>query len=195
MARRETRQLTFEGVTVPALPYVRTTDGHIIEWDRQRIVRQIVEETKLVETFYGYVGATEEIAQEIALDVENRIKNMGLKSLSGPLIREIVNITLLEKGMIQYRNVSTRVGTPVYDAHQIDVGRGFEAHVNANLQENAETSHKKKADKIRSSTCSSSRRTWPITTFPVRCISTTSSISGPGRSARTGTCATSSTTV
>ena len=148
MARRETKQLTFEGVTVPALPYVRTTDGHIIEWDRQRIVRQIVEETKLVETFYGYDGATEEIAQEIALDVENRIKNMGLKSLSGPLIREIVNITLLEKGMIQYRNVSHPGRTPVYDAHQIDVGRGFEAHDNANLQENAETSHKKKADKI-----------------------------------------------
>jgi len=148
MARRETRQLTFEGVAVPALPYVRTTDGHIIEWNRQRIVRQVVEETKLVETFYGYKGASEETAQEIALDVENRIKNMGLKSLSGPLIREIVNITLLEKGMIQYRNVCTRVGTPVYDAHQIDVGRGFEAHDNANLQENAETSHKKKADKI-----------------------------------------------
>ena len=35
-----------------------------------------------------------------------------------------------------------------FDAHQIDVGRGFEAHDNANLQENAETSHKKKADKI-----------------------------------------------
>jgi len=148
MARRETKQLTFEGLAVPALPFVRTTDGHIIDWDRSRIVRQIVEETKLVETFYGYEGASEATAQEIALDVENRIKNMGLKSLSGPLIREIVNITLLEKGMIQYRNVSTRVGTPVFDAHLIDVGRGFEAHDNANLQENAETSHKKKADKI-----------------------------------------------
>jgi len=148
MARRETKQLTFEGVTVPALPYVRTTDGHIVEWDRQRIVRQLVKETKLVETFYGYEGASEEVAQDIALEVENRIKNMGLKSLSGPLIREIVNITLLERGMVQYRNVSTRVGTPVYDAHLIDVGKGFEAHDNANLQENAETSHKKKADKI-----------------------------------------------
>lgn len=148
MAHRETRQLTFEGVTVPALPFVRTTDGHIVEWDRNRIVKQIVRETKLVETFYQYEGATEEIAQEIALEVENRIKNMGLKSLSGPLIREIVNITLLEKGMVQYRNVSTRVGTPVYDAHLIDVGKGFESHDNANLQENAETSHKKKADKI-----------------------------------------------
>lgn len=148
MARLETKQLTFEGISVPALPSVRTTDGHIIEWDRNRIVKQIVEETKLVETFYGYDGASEEEAQAIALQVENRIKDMGLKSLSGPLIREIVNIILLENGMVQYRNVSTRVGTPVYDAHLIDVGRGFEAHDNANLQENAETSHKKKADKI-----------------------------------------------
>ena len=136
------------GIEVPLLPGVRTTDGHIVQWNRNRIVRQIVEETKLVETFYGYKGATEDVAQEIARDVENRIKSMQLKSLSGPLIREIVNMMLLEKGMIQYRNVCSRVGTPVYDAHQIDVGRGFEAHDNANLQENAETSHKKKADKI-----------------------------------------------
>ena len=147
-ALRETKQVTFGGIEVPFLPGVRTTDGHIVEWDRNRIVRQIVEETKLVETFYGYKGATEDVAQEIARDVENRIKSMQLKSLSGPLIREIVNMMLLEKGMIQYRNVCSRVGTPVYDAHLIDVGRGFEAHDNANLQENAETSHKKKADKI-----------------------------------------------
>ncbi|WP_434220822.1 anaerobic ribonucleoside-triphosphate reductase [Methanoculleus oceani] len=73
---------------------------------------------------------------------------LGLQSLSGPLIREIVNMTLLERGLTSYRNVCTRVGTPVFDAHLIDVGRGFEAHDNANLQENAETSHKKKADKI-----------------------------------------------
>jgi anaerobic ribonucleoside-triphosphate reductase len=148
VAHKETRQQTIFGAYAPTLPPVRTSDGHIIEWNRDRIVRQIVEETKLVETFYGYEGADEATAQEIARDVENKIKSMGLKSLSGPLIREIVNITLLEKGMIQYRNVSTRVGTPVYDAHMIDVGMGFEAHDNANLQENAETSHKKKADKI-----------------------------------------------
>jgi ribonucleoside-triphosphate reductase len=147
-ARRETQQLTFDGSFSPALPGVRTTDGHIIEWDRNRIAEQIKKETKLVEAFYGYEGADDATAQEIARQVEQRILSLGLKSLSGPLIREIMNITLLEKGMVQYRNVCTRVGTPVYDAHQIDVGKGFEAHDNANLQENAETSHKKKADKI-----------------------------------------------
>ena len=147
-ARRETRQLTFGGGFSPALPPVRTSDGHIVDWDRNRIAEQIKKETKLVEAFYGYEGADDATAQEIAREVEQRILALGLKSLSGPLIREIMNITLLEKGMVQYRNVCTRVGTPVYDAHQIDVGKGFEAHDNANLQENAETSHKKKADKI-----------------------------------------------
>ena len=148
MQKRDTRQKTLDGIFIPPLPPVRTTDGHIIEWDRERIVHQITEETKLVETFYGYQSADEELARGIALLVERRILSMGLHTLSGPLIREIVNITLLENGLTQYRNVCTRVGTPVYDAHLIDVGRGFEAKDNANLQENAETSHKKKADKI-----------------------------------------------
>ncbi|MBN1166689.1 MAG: anaerobic ribonucleoside-triphosphate reductase [Methanospirillaceae archaeon] len=130
------------------MPPVRTSEGHILEWDSGLIVRQILTETQLVETFYGAEGADNEIAQEIATLVEERIRRLSLKTLSGPLIREIANIILLEKGLIQYRNVCTRVGTPVFDAHLIDVGRGFEAKDNANLQDNAETSHKKKADKI-----------------------------------------------
>lgn len=147
MARKSTQKTLF-GEFVPALPKVRTSRGYLLDWDRSRIVKQIVEESQLVEVFYGYEGADEETAQEIARQVEEKIQLLELKSLSGPLIREIVNMTLLEHGLTPYRNVCTRVGTPVYDAHLIDVGRGFEAHDNANLQENAETSHKKKADKI-----------------------------------------------
>ncbi len=148
--RHAENQQTLDGFFVPTLPKVRTSrGGHILEWDREKIVTQILTETKLVETFYGGEGADEELAREIALEVENRIKKLKLKSLSGPLIREILNITLLERDLTKYRNVCTRVGTPVFDAHLIDVGRGgFESHDNANLQENAETSHKKKADKI-----------------------------------------------
>ncbi len=145
---RVSRQTTLDGIAIPAMPSVRTSDGHILDWNREKIAQQIVKETRLVETFYGYEGADEDSAQDIAREVEDRIRKLGLRSLSGPLIREIMNIVLLERGMVQYRNVCTRVGTPVYDAHLIDVGRGFEAKDNANLQENAETSHKKKADKI-----------------------------------------------
>src|SRR5512136_1533509 len=59
-----------------------------------------------------------------------------------------MNVVLLERHHTEWRNICTRVGTPVYDAHLIDIGTGFESKENANLQENAETSHKKKADKI-----------------------------------------------
>ncbi|MDD1673440.1 MAG: anaerobic ribonucleoside-triphosphate reductase, partial [Methanomicrobiales archaeon] len=104
------------------MPKVRTSDGHIIDWDRERIVQQLLEETKLVKTFYGKEGIDGERATAIARKVEQHIQRMGLQSLSGPLIREIVNMMLMENGMVEYRNVSTRVGTPVYDAHLIDVG-------------------------------------------------------------------------
>ena len=143
-----TKQTTLDGVFIPQMPKVRTSDGHIIEWDRERIVKQLLEETKLVGVFYGKDGMDLERAVSIARKVEQQIQHLGIEYLSGPLIREIVNMMLVEEGKIEYRNVCTRVGTPVYDAHLIDVGRGFEAHDNANLQENAETSHKKKADKI-----------------------------------------------
>jgi len=145
---RKGKQTTLFGDFVPVLPRVRTSRGYLLDWDRERIVRQILEETRLVETFYGHEPADEETAREISRVVEKKIQRLGLTSLSGPLIREIVNMELLQRGHISFRNVCTRVGTPVYDAHQIDVGEGFEAHDNANLQENAETSHKKKADKI-----------------------------------------------
>ncbi|MBP2132514.1 ribonucleoside-triphosphate reductase [Methanomicrobium sp. W14] len=141
-------QQTFEGYSVSPLPKVRTSHGLILEWNRDRIVQQLLKETELVGEFYGGNPIDEETACKIAFNVEQKILKLNLKFLSGPLIREIVNTSLLEEDLIQYRNVSTRVGTPVYDAHLIDVGRGFEAKDNANLQENAETSHKKKADKI-----------------------------------------------
>jgi len=76
---------------------------------------------------------------------------LRLKFISGPLIRELVNNILLDKSKEKpeyalYRNILTRVGAPVYDAYLMDMGQGFKATENANLQPNPETSHKRKAD-------------------------------------------------
>ncbi len=141
-------QQTLEGLAVSAMPRVRTTDGHLLDWDRDTIAKQLLKETKLSEQFYKEPGITEEEAQDIAKEVERRVRWMNVQYLSGPLVREIMNVILLERHHAEWRNICTRVGTPVYDAHLIDIGTGFEAKENANLQENAETSHKKKADKI-----------------------------------------------
>ncbi|OPY54988.1 MAG: anaerobic ribonucleoside triphosphate reductase [Methanosaeta sp. PtaU1.Bin112] len=141
-------QQTLEGLAVSAMPRVRTTDGHLLDWNRDAIAKQLLKETKLSEQFYKEPGITPEEAQDIAREVERRVRWMNVQYLSGPLVREIMNVVLLERHHTEWRNICTRVGTPVFDAHLIDIGTGFESKENANLQENAETSHKKKADKI-----------------------------------------------
>ncbi|MFP4654133.1 MAG: anaerobic ribonucleoside-triphosphate reductase [Methanohalobium sp.] len=141
-------QRTLDGDIVPEMPKVRTTDGYMVDWDKNVIIKQLTKETKLAETFFNISQVSYSEAKEIADLAEERIRKMTLQFLSGPLIREIVNTILIEKGHVEWRNICTRVGTPVFDAFEIDTGIGFEANDNANLQDNAETSHKKKADKI-----------------------------------------------
>jgi len=146
-------QLDISGEPTEGLPKVRTSDGYVTKWDRDAIVKQLTKETKLTEFLFDIPPISEELAEEVAKEAERRIRRLNVEQLSGPLIREVVNNILLEHGRKNgggraYRNVSTRVGTPVYDAFHMDVGTGFESNENANLIGNPETSHKKKADKI-----------------------------------------------
>jgi len=132
-------------------PMVRGTDGFIVPWDRNEIVEQLLTETKLAEQFYETRAISRQEAEEIALEVERKIFDLNLKFISGPLIRELVNNVLLAKSsqipeFALYRNILTRVGAPVYDAYKIDMGTGYKAKENANLQPNPETAHKRKAD-------------------------------------------------
>jgi anaerobic ribonucleoside-triphosphate reductase len=133
------------------MPRVRRSDGFIVDWNREFIVKQLLIETKLAKEFYDVRPMSQEEAEQIAVDVERKILSLRLKFISGPLIRELVNNVLLGESKDKpeyafYRNVLTRVGAPVYDAYLMDVGQGYKANENANLQPNAETSHKRKAD-------------------------------------------------
>jgi len=60
-------------------------------------VSQLIKETKLGEQFLQKPAITEDEARDIAKEAEKRIKDMGVKFLSGPLVRELVNIILLER--------------------------------------------------------------------------------------------------
>ncbi len=130
---------------------VRRSDGFIVPWDRSAVVKQLLTETKLAKEFYEVRPISSEEAYEIAVNVEKKIFDLKLRFISGPLIRELVNNILLDKSKEKheyalYRNILTRVGAPVYDAYLMDMGQGFKAAENANLQPNPETSHKRKAD-------------------------------------------------
>jgi len=132
-------------------PKVRRSDGFIVPWNRNAIVKQLLTETKLAKEFYDVRPLSLEEAEEIARETERKVFSLKLSFISGPLIRELVNNVLLDKSKEKheyaiYRNVLTRVGAPVYDAYLMDIGQGFKANENANLQPNAETSHKRKAD-------------------------------------------------
>jgi len=132
-------------------PMVRRSDGFIVPWDRKAVVKQLLVETKLAKEFYEAKPISEKEAEEIAVNVEKKIFDLRLKFVSGPLVRELVNNILLDKSKEKpeyalYRNILTRVGAPVYDAYLMDMGRGYKATENANLQPNPETAHKRKAD-------------------------------------------------
>nr|MDO8133804.1 anaerobic ribonucleoside-triphosphate reductase [Candidatus Njordarchaeum guaymaensis] len=89
--------------------YVRTSRYSIETFDRKKIARSLINEA----------GAPEEIAENIAKEVEERLLKMKVKYLTAPLIREFVNAILIEKGMEDYRHTLTRLGLPVYDVTEL----------------------------------------------------------------------------
>lgn len=138
---------------IRGMPSVRTSDGYLVPWTDEAIVNQLIRETRLAHEIFGIHPMSKADAVEIAREARSRISDMRPKFISGPLIRETVNNILLEWSSLHpeyqiYRNILTRVGTPVFDAYEIDIGRGWEAKENANLQPNPETAHKKKADRL-----------------------------------------------
>ncbi|MFB0503132.1 MAG: anaerobic ribonucleoside-triphosphate reductase [Candidatus Bathyarchaeia archaeon] len=128
----------YTDLTVDSLKYfpkVRTSRIEFEDFDVDRITSSLVRETAL----------SEEVAEKIALTAESRIKQMGLKFLSGPLIREIVCVILLENNLEEARARYTRLGLPLYDVGEL-ITKGTKE--NANLQHNPETIHKLAADNI-----------------------------------------------
>ena len=94
------------------------------------------------------VGLTEPVATEIAKEVEIEIRHLDLEFVSAPLIREIVNVKLLEHGLEEERKSYTRVGLPVVDVDKMVAGKHWYSKENANLQQNPETVHKLIADSV-----------------------------------------------
>ena len=117
---------------------VRASKGVIEPFNRQKIIQSLVQEA----------GLDKSIAEETALDVEIEIRHMDLEFVSAPLIREIVNVKLLERGLEETRKVYTRIGLPVMDVERLIAGNHWYSKENANLQQNPETIHKLIADSV-----------------------------------------------
>jgi len=88
---------------------VRTSRLAIEEFDRNRIVESLVKEANV----------SVDLAQKVARETEKRLSEFKTKYLTAPLIREIVNALLVEKGLEEYRHKLTRLGLPVFEVTQL----------------------------------------------------------------------------
>jgi ribonucleoside-triphosphate reductase len=88
---------------------VRTSASTLDGFQSSKIVDSLVKETKIDRSF----------AQTIAKEVEKELGHMRLNYVTSPLVREIVNVKLLEHGMESVRARYTRLGMPVFDVKML----------------------------------------------------------------------------
>jgi len=116
--------------------FVRTSQEDMTGWNRQRIVEALLRET--------YVD--EDTAERISIEIEETISSGKVKTVTGPLIRELVNAKLLEMGLEQARRMHTRLGVPLYDVDQLLVHPNKE---NANVPHGPEATNLTLAEGIK----------------------------------------------
>jgi anaerobic ribonucleoside-triphosphate reductase len=68
---------------------VRTSAEEMDSWDRDRIEEALIRETQL----------DDGTAKEIAAEVEEQLSSAKIKMVTAPLIRELVNAKLIERGL------------------------------------------------------------------------------------------------
>jgi len=116
--------------------FVRTSGEAMDGWDRGKIVDALLRETFI----------DEGTAEEISLEVENEIRRSGIKVITAPLIREMVNAKLLERGLESERRLHTRLGVPLYDVDQLITRPNKE---NANVPHGPEATNLTLAENIK----------------------------------------------
>ncbi|MDI6844204.1 MAG: anaerobic ribonucleoside-triphosphate reductase [Anaerosomatales bacterium] len=105
-----------------ALLVATSSRQEIDSWDRSKIADSLVKET----------GVDRALAEEIALSVEDRIDRTNLLTVTTAIIREFVDLELLERGLTTTLKRHTHLGLPMWDVDQIIT--------NAN-KENSNTTH------------------------------------------------------
>ncbi|MFA4967678.1 MAG: anaerobic ribonucleoside-triphosphate reductase [Candidatus Margulisiibacteriota bacterium] len=127
---------TIAGEATDLSLFVRTSTDNIVAWDRNRISEALVKET----------GLKMEIANILGVEVEKEIMALNLANITSPLIRELVDVKLLEYGLEEARRKHTRLGSPVFDVNKIIFHKNKE---NANTPHTPEATNLTLAENIK----------------------------------------------
>ncbi len=84
---------------------VRTSHFTFEEFDANKIANSLIREAKM----------PADQAQKTSKEAEKLLLKSKIKYLTAPLIREVVNSILIEKGLEEYRHKLTRLGLPVHE--------------------------------------------------------------------------------
>ncbi|TXT63795.1 MAG: hypothetical protein BAJALOKI3v1_310024 [Promethearchaeota archaeon] len=66
------------------------------------------------------------VAEEITKLAEKKLSETNIDYLTAPLMREYINVILLEEGLEEYRHKLTRLGIPPFDAEQLFLNKQME---------------------------------------------------------------------
>ena len=84
---------------------VRTSHSTLETFEANKIADSLIREAKM----------PVDLAQKTAKEAEKLLAKSKIKYLTAPLVRELVNAILIEKGLEDYRHKLTRLGMPVHE--------------------------------------------------------------------------------
>jgi ribonucleoside-triphosphate reductase len=116
--------------------FVRTSEEDMKGWDRQKIVDALLRET--------YIDQV--TADAVSREVEDVIRRSQIAVITTPLIRELVDARLIERGLEEARRMHTRLGVPLYDVDQLILHPNKE---NANVPHGPEATNLTLAERIK----------------------------------------------
>ncbi|MDP1808051.1 MAG: anaerobic ribonucleoside-triphosphate reductase, partial [Actinomycetota bacterium] len=105
----------------------------------------IWEKSKIVDSLVKEVGAGYELAEEIAGSVEKRLVDGGLATVTTSIIREFIDLELLQRGLGTMHEKHSHLGLPMFDVEQIINNANKE---NSNTTHNPETINQTLAEAI-----------------------------------------------
>ena len=88
---------------------VRKSGLFMEQFDRNRIAQVLVEEASV----------PPKVADRLAKLAEEKLEALKIQYLTAPLIRELVNVLLIDQGLEEYRHKLSRLGMPVYDVEKL----------------------------------------------------------------------------
>jgi len=106
---------------------VRASRLAIEDFDANRIAVSLMREAKM----------PAELAQKVAKEAEKRLLKSKTKYLTAPLVREIVNGILIEKGLEDYRHRLTRLGLPIHEVSSLIESRSKASEESTSVYEAA----------------------------------------------------------